>query len=217
VGIIPLEELFSKTQKSEGVDDELVRHISGDQRSILVTMGSSGDKNLFLRVLKILDALPYSVIAVVGNIVAEDELPSLSEKIVVRQFVPSIDLIHRMVDLSIIHGGQGTVYAAAYAGKPVIGFPMQFEQHLNLEKLVGHGMGLMLSRWHFSDQDLQKAIQTIFSNYSHYLDKAQKLAHKLPPPQGDVRTADRIIQLCTSFGLIKNKHVPTDTTSSRTR
>jgi UDP:flavonoid glycosyltransferase YjiC (YdhE family) len=164
-----------------------------------------------------LDALPYSVIAVVGNIVAKDELPSLSEKIVVRQFVPSIDQIHRMVDLSIIHGGQGTVYAAAYAGKPVIGFPMQFEQHLNLEKLVGHGMGLMLSRWHFSDQDLQKAIQTIFSNYSHYLDKAQKLAQILPSPQGDVRTADRIIQLCTSFGLIKNKHVPTDTTSSRTR
>ncbi|MBU0498207.1 MAG: hypothetical protein KKG04_09700 [Candidatus Thermoplasmatota archaeon] len=213
VGIIPLEELFADAQKSSRVDPVLAEHISGDRRSILVTMGSSGDKDLFIRVLKILDTLPYSVVAIVGNIVAEEELPPLSKKIVVRHFVPSIDKIHRLVDLSIIHGGQGTVYAAAYAGKPVIGFPMQFEQHLNLEKLVGHGMGLMLSRWHFKDQDLLKAIQTIFSNYAQYVDKAQQLAQKLPPPQGDIRTAERILTLCTSFGLIKNKHFPKDTTS----
>ena len=112
--------------------------------------------------------------------------------------------VNEMVDLAVLHGGQGTVYTAAYAGKPVIGFPMQFEQHLNLEKMVGHGVGLILSRHFFKDQDLLTAIEKIFGNYDQFLSNAQKLAKTLPPPQGDRKAAERLIELIDKYG-IKNK------------
>jgi UDP:flavonoid glycosyltransferase YjiC (YdhE family) len=104
-----------------------------------------------------------------------------------------------MVDLAIIHGGQGTVYTAAYAGKPVIGFPMQSEQHLNLEKMVGHGVGLMLSKKYFKEESLLKAISKIFDNYDFYLKNAQALANKLPKPEGDKNAARRIVEIAAEM------------------
>ena len=111
------------------------------------------------------------------------------------KFVPSIAELHKMVDLAIIHGGQGTVYTAAYAGKPVIGFPMQFEQHLNLEKIVGHGAGLMLSKKYYKEKDLLIAIKGIFDSYDIFLNNAQALVNKLPKPHGDKNAARRIVEI----------------------
>ncbi|MGA7551666.1 MAG: hypothetical protein WBW24_23055, partial [Candidatus Sulfotelmatobacter sp.] len=44
--------------------------------------------------------------------------------------------VNKMADLSLIHGGIGTVMTAAYAGKPVVGVGMQFEHVANLAYLV---------------------------------------------------------------------------------
>lgn len=103
-----------------------------------------------------------------------------------------------MVDLAVIHGGQGTVYTAAYAGKPIIGLPMQLEQHLNLEKMVGHGSAIMLSRKYFNEDIFLQSIYHIFDNYDKYYRKAQHLSNILPPPKGDQNAANRIAEIVTS-------------------
>lgn len=198
VGIISFEELlkdqFSKEEKKK-IEDKINNHLKKPGKSILVTMGSSGDKKLFRNILQILSKTQYQVIAVNANILKENEIPNLNDNILFLNFVPFIAQLHELVDLSIIHGGQGTVYTAAYSGKPIIGIPMQFEQHLNLEKMVGHGVGLMLSKKHFKEEVFIKKIQFIFDNYDKYLNNAQNLAEKLPKPEGDKKIAQRISEL----------------------
>lgn len=198
VGIISLKEVFSERfskEKTKAIEHDIEQHLNKSERSILLTMGSSGDKRLFLNILRGLNKTNHRIIAVYTNILNEDELPTINENILLMKFVPSIEKLHKMVDLTIIHGGQGTVYAAAYAGRPVIGIPMQFEQHLNLEKMVGHGVGFMLSKKYFKEKHLLNAINEIFNNYDIYLKNAQILAKKLPPPEGDKNTANRLVKL----------------------
>ncbi len=198
VGIISLEELFSdrfSEEKTKEIERDIIQHLNKSEKSILLTMGSSGDKQFFLNVLHVLNKTNYRVIAVYASILNENELPIVNENILLMKFIPSIQKLHKMVDLTIMHGGQGTVYSAAYAGKPVIGFPMQFEQHLNLEKMVGHCVGFMLSRKYYKEKHLLNTIKEIFDNYDIYSKNAQKLAKKLPKSEGDKNAARRIIEI----------------------
>jgi len=198
IGIISLEEVFSgqfSEKKSKVIEHEIRQHLNKPGKSILLTMGSSGDKQFFLNILHVLSKTPHRVIAVYTNILNEDELPVVNENILLMKFVPSIQKLHKIVDLAIIHGGQGTVYTAAYAGKPIIGFPMHSEQHLNLEKMVGHGAGLMLSRKYFKEKQLLVRINEIFEDYDIYLKNAQALTKKLPKPKGDKNAARRLVEI----------------------
>ena len=202
VGIISLEELFidqfSEKEKQE-INNKIKNHLKKPGKSILLTMGSSGDKTLFSNILQILSKTQHSVIAIHANILKESKIPKLSNNILLLKFVPSIAELHKMVDLAIIHGGQGTVYTAAFAGKPIIGFPMQFEQHLNLEKMVGHGTGIMLSKKYFKEKDFLDSINKIFDNYDIYSSNAQKLAKKLPKPEGDKKAIKRILEIVQKY------------------
>jgi hypothetical protein len=69
--------------------------------------------------------------------------------------------------------------------------------------MVGHGVGLILSRHYFKDQDLLHALDKIFDNYQTYMDNAQKLAQLLPPAQGDRNAAQRIVELLDEFNINK--------------
>jgi len=198
VGIISLEEVFSERfseEKAKAIEHDITQHLNKSEKSILLTMGSSGDKKFFLSILNALNKTNYRVIAIYASILNEDELPSVNENILLMRFAPSIQKLHKKVDITIMHGGQGTVYAAAYAGKPIISFPMQFEQHLNLEKMVGHDVGFMLSRKYSKEKNLLNAIKEIFDNYDFYLKNAQILAKKLPQPEGDKNAARRIAEI----------------------
>jgi len=198
IGIILLDEIFADklpAEKVETINKEIQKHLESSEHSILLSMGSSGDKKLFLNILQTLNKTSYRVIAVYTNILKDNELPELNKNIMLKKYIPSIEELHKKVDLSIIHGGQGTVYTSAYSGKPIIGFPMQAEQHLNLEKMVGHGSGLMLSKKYFNQQSLLEAINKIFDNYSRFLSNAQNLAQKLPKPEGDKNAVKRILEI----------------------
>jgi len=206
IGIILFEELFndkSTEEKSNRIEDDILRHLNQSEKSILLSMGSSGDEKLFLKILQALNKTPYRVVAVYSNILKEKKLPEFNENILLKKFVPSIAQLHKMVDLSITHGGQGTVFTAAYAGKPIIGFPMQYEQHLNLEKIVGHGSGLMLSNKHFNEIKLIQAINRIFKNYDEFLQNSRNLSQILPKPEGDKKAAQRIMKILAKKQLEK--------------
>ena len=195
IGPIFLDELFNKTLPKGQSDDKIKQHLQKPGKSILFSLGSSGTKEFFLKVLSTLNKTNYNVIAVYASILSEDELPVVNDNIILKKFVPSIRELNHDVDLAILHGGQGTVYTAAYAGRPVIGFPMQFEQHLNLEVLVKHGMARIESRRYFKEQLFLKAIEDVFDNYDVYLKNAQKLASRLPKPEGDKNAAGILLNI----------------------
>jgi len=195
IGPIFFDELFVKDfskEKTMEEEQEIDKHLRKQGKSILFTLGSSGTKEIFLKILNTLNKTNYNVVAVYSSILKEEDLPEVNDNVLLRKFVPSIEKLNKNVDLAIIHGGQGTVYTAAYAGKPVVGFPMQFEQHLNLEMLVKYGMAIIASRKYFKKKNLLNHIQEIFDNYDTYLKNAQNLAKRLPKPEGD-KNAVRIL------------------------
>jgi UDP:flavonoid glycosyltransferase YjiC (YdhE family) len=126
-------------------DEEIENHLKKPGKSILVTMGSSFImKELFLRVINFFNHTDYNVIATYTSILNDNELPELNDNILLKKFITNIGELNQKVDLAIIHGGRGTVYTAAYSGKPAIGIPLNGEQQYNLDNLVRHGMAIRL-------------------------------------------------------------------------
>ena len=203
IGPISLEPLFSSSENAESSleQKQIEQHIKKSTRSVLVTLGSSGTKELFLNIIHALEKTDYQVIAVYSNILDEDNLPETDENILLKKFVPSIARINEMVDLALIHGGEGTVLTAAYSGRPVIGFPMQFEQHLNLEMLVKQGSAFISSKKNFTEKRLLDTVEKIFSDYKRYFDNAQKLASLLPSAKGHKNAALLIDELLTKGSI----------------
>jgi len=193
---ISLKKIFTKNSSKEYTDEkEVIEHINQNDKSILLTLGSSGTKELFLKLINALSKTDYNVIAIFSSILDESDLPDTNKNILLKKFVPSISKINKMVDIAVIHGGEGTVLTVARCGKPVIGFPMQFEQHLNLEMLVKNGMARIESRKYFKEEVFLKAVEDVFDKYDMYLKNAQALAKTLPESKGDVNAAKRIIEI----------------------
>jgi len=195
-----LDELLAKSLKKKDTlkeEKNLIQHIKQDGKSILFTLGSSGTKEVFLKILKTLNKTNYNVIAVYTSILKEDELPEIKDNILLKKYVPSMEKLNKLVDIAVIHGGKATVYTAAYSGKPIIGFPMQFEQHRNIESLLKHKVGHLGFRKRFKEKIFLGQIKGIFENYDFYLKNAQKLAKRLPKPEGDKNAARKIFEIMT--------------------
>jgi UDP:flavonoid glycosyltransferase YjiC (YdhE family) len=171
--------------------EEVRAHLERPGRSIYFAMGSSGNKQLYLKALGALGRTDYNVVAAYTTILGEAELPSVGENILLEKFVPA-EIVNRMVDLAILHGGQGTFYTAAYSGRPVIGIPMQWEQQYNIDILARHGSAIRLSKRNFREDALLGAVETILGDYERYRASAEALARRLPVIDGAKRGAERI-------------------------
>ncbi len=86
------------------------------------------------------------------NILIKDHLPSNS--------------VMPLVDLAIIHGGQGSVQTAIASGVPLIGFPLQGEQSFNLAMIERHGAGLALPLRSLKRGDLRTDIERVLNEPS---------------------------------------------------
>lgn len=173
------------------LETEIKDHLNRQGPKIYFAMGSSGNKELYLEILSALARTHYNVVAAYTTILNEDELPLVGENILLKKHVPA-EAVNKMVDLAVLHGGQGTVYTAAYSGKPIVGIPMQFEQQYNIDILVRNGSAIRISRRHFREKELFHAIESILKDYRNYQMKASELANRLPVVDGAKKGAERI-------------------------
>ncbi|MFS0560360.1 glycosyl transferase [Terribacillus sp. 179-K 1B1 HS] len=125
---------------------------------IYFAMGSSGSKEMIIRVLKALEQLPYTIICPM-----KDKLGMLEENVAWNSNIHLCDLLpaHKLaglIDLSIIHGGEGTVQTACLSGKPFIGIGLQQEQLANIRDCVLYGNALELKKGHIATNSLDRLI-----------------------------------------------------------
>lgn len=164
--------------QADELDEDIKKHLERPGKTILLIMGSFPMSELFLKILELLNKTEYNVIAVYTSMSIEG-FPKTNENILLKKFIKSPQIVNKMVDLAIIHGGRGTVYNAAYSGKPSIGIPLHLEQQYNIDCYTRHGSCLTLSMKYFKTEDLKQAIDTIFNNYDTFLKNAQDLSSKL--------------------------------------
>jgi len=193
IGPILSDDLFEHKEKQ---DEEINKFLKKPGKTILLSMGSSTImKGLFLKIIEILNNTDYNVIATYTNLLKDNELPKLNDNILLKKFVPFIAQLNKEVDLAVIHGGRGTVYNAAYSGKPAIGIPLNGEQQFNLDNLVRHGEAIRLSKTFFTEEKFLDAIKYIFNNYDTYLTNSKTLSNKLKKSDGDKKAAKRILEI----------------------
>ena len=190
---IPEEDYTGPLLANLGIplEEEVRAHLERPGRSIYFAMGSSGNKGLYLRALRALACTPHNVVAAYTTILGEEDLPSVPQNVLLKKFV-SAEVVNKMVDIAVLHGGQGTFYTAAYSGRPVVGIPMQPEQQYNIDILVRNGSAIRLSKRHFREEDLLRAVEEILADYEGYRARADRLARRLPVIDGALKGAERI-------------------------
>ncbi len=88
---------------------------------------------------------------------------TVPENVIVTDWLPA-HKVNPLADVSVIHGGQGTVYNALASGTPVVGVGMQPEQEGNLECLVRHGIGIRIRKKRVTAQKVLAAIDTLLAD-----------------------------------------------------
>ena len=181
-------------KREDKLDEDIKKHLERPGKSILFIMGSSPAKKLFPKILDTLNQTDYNVI-VVYTIIPDEKLFETKENILLKQFIKYPQIVNNMVDLAIIQGGRGTVYNAAYSGKPSIGIPIFIEPQYNIDNLVRRGAGLRISGKYFKPDSLLQAINTIFNNYDAFLKNAKELSTKLTRVPGEEKAAQRLVEI----------------------
>ena len=103
------------------------------QNSIYITMGSSGNNQVLMEIAKACLRLGrHMIISGLSNSEAENLIslvPELKEKAIIKPLVDADEILANC-DLTICHGGSGTVYQSLMADTPVLCFPHNPDQGL---------------------------------------------------------------------------------------
>lgn len=129
--------------------------------NIYVAMGSSGTPKLLKRIIEYLRSIEeHNIVCATTSILDPEELGPPTETFFAARFLPA-HLVNELADIAVIHGGHGTVQTAVWAGTPVVGIGMQWEQQSNLDGLVKAGMGIRIPLHSVSKQKLLNAVKTV--------------------------------------------------------
>jgi len=142
---------------------EAVRQIPHDKPIIYFAMGSSGTPEIVANITESFAHKSYRVIAPVKAHL--DKVPGVKipENVLVTDWLPAHQ-VNKLADLSLIHGGIGTILTAAYAGKPIVGVGMQPEQDANIAALVRKGFAIRVPKSKDPSAKVQQAIQQLLND-----------------------------------------------------
>ncbi len=139
-----------------------VLQIKRDKPIVYFAMGSSGQPRIIKKIVEGFQDKPYRVIAPVKSMLKWFDV-KIPENVVVTDWLPA-DKVNPMADISVIHGGIGTVMTAALAGKPVVGIGMQYEQEVNIDCLVKKGFAARIRKNEFTPEKLYAEIERLLND-----------------------------------------------------
>jgi len=142
---------------------DVIKNLPRDLPVIYFAMGSSGTPEIMADIVESFAGKPYRVIAPIKQHLAKVPGVKIPPNVIVTDWLPA-HLVNPMADLSLIHGGIGTVMTAAIAGKPVVGIGMQPEQVANLTCLVRKGIAIRVPKSRRPGSKVQDAIYEMLNN-----------------------------------------------------
>ncbi len=173
------------------IPPELVA-IPRDKPLIYFAMGSSGTPKIVANILQSFEGKPYRVIAPIKFQLDRLAGAKIPINVIVTDWLPALR-VNRMADLSLIHGGIGTVMTAALAGKPVVGVGMQVEQVANLACLVRKGFAIRVAKSKDPSRKVQDAIRLLLQDQDAKR-KAEAFAKIMENWDGPKAAAELLLQ-----------------------
>jgi UDP:flavonoid glycosyltransferase YjiC (YdhE family) len=167
-----------------------VTGIPRDKPLVYFAMGSSGTPRIVARIIESFEGKPYRVIAPVRSLL--DRVPGvrIPDNVVVTGWLPALEA-NRLADISVIHGGIGTVMTAGYAGRPIVGVGMQPEQTANLAAVERKGFAIRVPKSTDPSARIHAAISSLLNN-SEARQRAEEFARSLESWDGPSRAAEVI-------------------------
>lgn len=163
--------LFSIPDDKIDIDPEILNVFSVEivKPKIFCTLSSAGSEEMLKPILEAFTygvGLNWNAVILSPHYSVDKCLKILNNRdgiYVTDKFVPALK-INLMADITLCHGGQGTLQTALYAGTPVVGVAMQQEQFINLANIESHGAGVRIPRKNWNSQNIQLAILRILEN-----------------------------------------------------
>ena len=166
---------------------EDILNLPKDKPIIYFAMGSSGQPEVIAKIVEGFTGKPYRVIAPVKSLLRNLDV-KVPSNVIVTDWLPA-HKVNPMADISVIHGGIGTVMTACLAGTPVVGVSMQPEQEFNIDCLVRKGFAIRIRKKRFTPEKLSSAIDQLLTDK-----EAQRKAKEF----------QKVIQKCDDPTLIIN-------------
>lgn len=143
------------------LSDEVRDFLDTDRPKIYVAL-TSGTANIIERIYEGIKDMDAQIIIVStvhtlkessqGNILVVDHLPS-------HKVMP-------LVDVAIIHGGQGSVQTAIDGATPIVGIPLHVEQGLNIALMEKHGAGILQIKHDINPLEVREKVERILGDRS---------------------------------------------------
>jgi len=170
---------------------EDILNLPKDKPIIYFAMGSSGQPEVIAKIVEGFGGKPYRVIAPVKSLLRNLDV-KVPSNVIVTDWLPA-HKVNPMADISVIHGGIGTVMTACLAGTPVVGVSMTPEQEFNIDCLVRKGFAIRIRRKSFTPEKLSSAIDQLLADKEaqRKAKEFQKIIQKCDDPS-------RIINFFTS-------------------
>jgi UDP:flavonoid glycosyltransferase YjiC (YdhE family) len=185
---------------------EEIQNLPHDKPLIYFAMGSSGTPQIVANIVEGFSGMPYRVIAPVKSHL--DKVPNvrIPENVLVTGWLPA-HKVNKLVDLSVVHGGIGTIMTAAYAGKPVVGIGMQPEQDANIAALVRKGFAIHVPKSKDPSKKVQAAIEQLLCD-EDAKHKAVEFAQVMEKWDGPKIAADLIYEKFAGEMVVENEPHP---------
>ncbi len=139
-----------------------IADIPKDTPIVYFAMGSSGKPEIIADIIKGFRGKPYRVIAPIKSHIKEMNI-IVPDNVIVTDFLPA-HRVNPMADISVIHGGIGTVMTACLAGAPIVGVAMQAEQEANLDCCVRKGFAIRIKKKRVTATNVLAAVDRLIHN-----------------------------------------------------
>ena len=137
------------------------------RKKILISIGTSGKKELLMEILKTTREFDYDFFISVFDVLSKEEMDSYPKNYHFCEKFPLID-IAQLCDFAIIQAGQGTLYAMLAAKCPIVSIPTTFEQRQNIENLLKHYQcGEMIPFYDANQINIKKAITCLLNTKTY--------------------------------------------------
>ena len=178
--------IFSKMNLP--VPEEVKKMFSRPGLNVFCSLGSSGYPETLRLVVEALKSDPdINLVCSTTTILKPSELGENNERFFATEFLPA-HLVNEMATVAVLHGGQGTIQTAVWAGTPVVGIGFQAEQQANIDGIAKQGMAIRIPIYKVTPKRILKAVEKVSAQA--YRNNAKRMQAELRSINGVQRSVD---------------------------
>ncbi len=163
--------LFSVPDHSDAIDPEIKRVFDPlvKKPKIFCSLSSSGSEDMLSELIKIFiygKGLLWNAVILSPHFPVDKARKLLGNRegvYITDKFIPALK-VNSLADVTVSHGGQGTLQTAICSGTPIVGVAAQQEQFMNLSNIESFGAGIRIPQKKWKAKNIQQAVFRVLSD-----------------------------------------------------